>query len=171
MMLKEGAGVWWMGANRQGIEPKTWWNFKFQLAQEFKIIDEERIARDKLAKLRQLTSVQEYIKEFRILKMKISDLSEAEEFDKFRRGLKTEILNEMDRRRIKANIQRLMEATQEYDNLLFKQKSERNQWENSRNMSQGKGNLSRNPGFKKNTWRRNVNAIQDKDWMKELTCY
>src|SRR5215212_1417163 len=38
-------------------------------------------------------------------------------------------------------------------------------------MSQGKGNLSRNPGFKKNTWRRNVNAIQDKDWMKELTCY
>jgi hypothetical protein len=33
------------------------------------------------------------------------------------------------------------------------------------------GNLLRNLGFKKNTWRRNVNAIQDKDWMKELTCY
>ena len=93
-----------MGVNRQEIESKTWWDFKFQLAQEFKVIDEERIARDRLAKLRQLTSVQEYIKEFRILKMKISDLSEAEEFDKFRRGLKTEILNEMDRRRIKANI-------------------------------------------------------------------
>jgi hypothetical protein len=120
MMMTESAAVWWREVWKKNTQPKHWKSFKKQLTQQFKTIDEKRLARDKLANLRQLTSVQEYIKEFRVLKYKIPDLSKEEEFDKFRRGLKMEIQNEMDRRRIKEDINNLMESAQEYDVLLFR---------------------------------------------------
>ena len=162
-----------MKVRRENKEPKMWRKFKEELSLQFKTIDEIRLARDKLSYLRQLTSVQEYIKEFRLLKFQILDLSEAEEFDKFRRGLKIEIQNEMDRRCIKEDLELLIESAQEYDILLFKQRRRFDNPRNTFNNNRGKFNMNRtrNTNFRRD---KRINQISKEDQerlAKEWKCF
>ncbi|HXP49092.1 MAG TPA: hypothetical protein VN922_04015 [Bacteroidia bacterium] len=74
----------------------TWDTFKTQFLKRFKIIDSKKIARDKLAALKQWASVSKYNFEFTGICVDIDDMNEAEKLDRYIRGLKTPIRVEVE---------------------------------------------------------------------------
>src|SRR5262249_52925317 len=87
--LREEAIGWWKVYQRDNPgKVTTWEEFKTTLNLAFYPVDSIRIARDKLASLRQTTSVQVYAEKFRDLELQIPDLAASEKIDKFIRGLK-----------------------------------------------------------------------------------
>ena len=71
--------------------PTTWTQFTEALLARFDLVNVGVVARNRLKRLRQLTSVQEYTRRFLALCAEIDDLSEAERVDRYRDGLKVEI--------------------------------------------------------------------------------
>lgn len=69
--------------------------FERQIILQFQVEDEVKIARDLLAKATQKGSVHAYTAHFRSLLLKIRDMSEAEARDRYLRGLKTRIQEEV----------------------------------------------------------------------------
>ncbi|CAI7812649.1 unnamed protein product, partial [Closterium sp. NIES-53] len=92
-LLRGSAVAWW-----QSLRPaiQTWQQFKEALVASYEPINAMARARDRLANLRQRTSVADYIAEFRDISTEISDLSTAEALDKFNRGLKNNIRMEVE---------------------------------------------------------------------------
>jgi len=85
------AAVWWYTVVQTALLPNTWEDFKKAVIAEFVPEDHVRRARDKLRKLKQVTSVSKYISEFRNIVLTIPDVTDGEKWDKFCAGLKTEI--------------------------------------------------------------------------------
>jgi hypothetical protein len=98
--LRGPALTWWQTRREQvatGHEAliQTWEDFSTSIKEAFKPINATKAARDKLAKLRQRTSVQDYITEFRNLTLLIPDMSDGDKLDRFLRGLKFPIQKEL----------------------------------------------------------------------------
>jgi len=87
-----------VNATPAGAQPfgGTWDAFKTQFLKRFKIIDSKKIARDKLAALKQWASVSKYNFEFTGICVDIDDMNEAEKLDRYIRGLKTPIRVEVE---------------------------------------------------------------------------
>src|SRR5258705_10063884 len=87
-----------VNATPAGAQPfgGTWDAFKTQFLNRFKIIDSKKIARDKLAALKQWASVSKYNFEFTGICVDIDDMNEAEKLDRYIRGLKTPIRIEVE---------------------------------------------------------------------------
>jgi hypothetical protein len=83
MLLQDNAATWWMSIRRDGTEPKRWIDFKQQITQQFKNIDSNRRARDRLEGLKQTTSVRNFIKFFEDLIYEIEDIGHSEQYWKF----------------------------------------------------------------------------------------
>src|ERR1700692_4859775 len=66
----------------------TWQTFYDSLVQAFKPVNSKKIARNKIAGLKQTNSVQKNNDEFRSLCRDIDDMSEPEKLDRYIRGLK-----------------------------------------------------------------------------------
>src|SRR5258708_16966127 len=66
----------------------TWQMFYDGLIAMFKPVNAKKVARDKLAVLKQTHSVVRYNSEFQQLCLQINDINEAEKLDKYIRGLK-----------------------------------------------------------------------------------
>ena len=71
--------------------PDTWEKFEVAMIARWDLVNPSKVARDKIKKLRQVTSVQEYTKRFLSLAAEIDDMSAAERADRYFDGLKPNI--------------------------------------------------------------------------------
>jgi hypothetical protein len=84
-LLRGQALVWLMN---QPTVPDSWEAFSAAIISYFAPVGAQVNARNELARLRQLASVRAYTRRFRSLLLEITDMSEAEKMDRYRRGLK-----------------------------------------------------------------------------------
>jgi hypothetical protein len=95
--LEGNAALWWQNHIRETLMPISQWDdLKTALVEQFKPVNSSKIARDNLAKLRQSTSVQAYIHTFRAITLEIDDIAESEKLDRFIRGLKDRVRQEVE---------------------------------------------------------------------------
>ena len=117
-LLRDQALRWW----RYQVQQQESWNYEsFRLAikLKFQTIDRVRVARDKLAMLRQKSSVSSFADEFLDVVMEIPGITQDEQVDRFARALKPNIQTEVFLR----NPQTLDEAisiARRYDEITFR---------------------------------------------------
>lgn len=75
--------------------PTDWDTWKTLLISAFQPVNPSETARDRLARLRQTTSVRAYVAIFRTVCLLIPTITEDEKKDRFIRGLKPKIMNEL----------------------------------------------------------------------------
>ena len=98
-LLREHAIDWWRNLELTLVmEELTWQDFSTSIRAEFKPVSSRSMARDKLATLRQHTSVATYTHEFRALILEIPGMTEDERLDRYKRGLKYNIRKELELR-------------------------------------------------------------------------
>jgi hypothetical protein len=99
--LKEHAALWWRNVyqeNAQNGTTWTWHDFALNLRTQFRPVNATKLARDRLANLRQTQSVQAYVHAYRSLILDIPDMAENEKLDRFVRGLKERVRKEVELR-------------------------------------------------------------------------
>ncbi|MGN6618759.1 MAG: hypothetical protein ACTHJ5_16415, partial [Ilyomonas sp.] len=96
--LQGPAATWWRAHVLQAATPNsgvhlitTWQEFSDRIIAQFKPVNSETVARDRLFALKQLRSVISYVYEFNLLCLDIPNISESEKLDKFVRGLKSHV--------------------------------------------------------------------------------
>ena len=93
------AASWWMhlvnDQPNRSADGITWQTFYDSLVQAFKPVNSKKIARNKIAGLKQTNSVQKYNDEFRTLCRDIDDMNEAEKLDRYIRGLKPTVRDDV----------------------------------------------------------------------------
>ena len=99
--------------------PTTWQDFKSFLIGAFQPINPVKLARDKLSTLRQTSSVQAYFYHFQTLSMEIPGLSGDESTDRFIRGLKPHIRQEIELRGL-TTFPDILTTAQRMDALTYK---------------------------------------------------
>ena len=95
-LLRGPALTWWRAVKRGDHPPDSWEVFGDRMCHAFKPINSIKIARDRLALLRQERSVQTYTATFRNISLEIPDITEAELLDRYVRGLKPHIRVEVE---------------------------------------------------------------------------
>jgi hypothetical protein len=96
-LLRGNAAAWWeyvVKENELHGSKETdcpWTAFKEELVKQFRPINHEERARDKLAVVRQRTSVSEYVSRFMAIIFDLPDITESEKIDRFFRGLKPRV--------------------------------------------------------------------------------
>src|SRR4051812_35064561 len=115
--------TWWRNLEAEDSLPNnmTLDHFEELLRAQFQPINETEELRDKLANLKQYGKIEGYNAAFTNLTLQISDLSDAEKIDKYKRGLKPEILFEV-RQRGLTTLTGIMEAATRYDAMLHQYK-------------------------------------------------
>lgn len=121
--LRHAAATWWR-AHIEGVKkgrfPKCsdWTEFSNSLKLQFKPVNFQKIARDKLFNLRQTKSVVHYIYEFHALCLDIDDISDGEKLDKFKRGLKWDVQQEVELKDPKS-LDEAMQIAQRIDSIQW----------------------------------------------------
>jgi hypothetical protein len=103
----------------------TWEAFQNELINIFKPVNSKKIARDKLAMLKQTNSVAKYNFDFTQLCLEINDISESEKLDKYIRGLKDRIRVEVELAEPTALAQAMSKA-QRIDNITYQSRMAHN---------------------------------------------
>lgn len=95
--LHEGAHEWWIMYQRtdEGREVNTWTRLKNAMVSRFDVLNKEKIARDKLAKWRQIKDVVSFNEDFQKIILEIPGISTEEQIDRYTRGLKPYIWKEL----------------------------------------------------------------------------
>lgn len=96
-LLQDNANTWWR--SQFALQPDgsyisaigTWSDFKAALIRQFEPINRKLSAREELARLKQVRSVQAYTSRFRALCLEIDDLSDAEKRYRYLEGLKDRV--------------------------------------------------------------------------------
>lgn len=89
LLFQKTAKLWWQGIRESfHLNGGTWLDLKQALIARFEDPNRVQNARDGLARLRQVTSVNRYIEEFNVLRVRAGDVSEPEAIQRFRDGLK-----------------------------------------------------------------------------------
>jgi hypothetical protein len=126
--LEGPAAVWWrsVAIELQTHQPPnniiTWTSFKNQLVQQFKPIDSTKMARDRLAELKQVGSVQKYNAEFNRLVLEAGNVGPIEALDRYTRGLKAEIRMEVDLANV-SSVQQAQAKAQRVDSITWQARS------------------------------------------------
>lgn len=96
-LLRGQADIWWrrLEASGEAKKLRTWESFTEAVNKEFRPIRATQLARDRLAELKQTGSVEEHVREFRPLQLLIPGMTDEEALDRFVRGLKPHIRNEV----------------------------------------------------------------------------
>ncbi|XP_054805380.1 uncharacterized protein LOC129308324 [Prosopis cineraria] len=102
--LRDAAQLWWRRKHAEREKGlctlNTWELFKSELRKHFVPHNAETEARGKLCRLRQTSSIPDYIKEFTTIMLEIEDLSDKEALFYFMDGLKDWARVELDRRKV-----------------------------------------------------------------------
>lgn len=95
--LHDGAHEWWMVYQKaeEGNSIRTWSALKEALVRRFDVLNKEKIARDKLAKWRQIKDVLSFNEDFQKIILEIPGISAEEQIDRYTRGLKPYIWREL----------------------------------------------------------------------------
>ncbi|KAG1488037.1 hypothetical protein G6F54_012300 [Rhizopus delemar] len=90
-LLRGRAQKWWNQLSQKNEESVTWEKFKIDLEYAFKPSYSEQSARDRLASIKQTTSVSEYADAFQDILLDLPRVSDDEALDRFVRGLKNDV--------------------------------------------------------------------------------
>src|SRR5260370_5682919 len=126
--LEGPAAVWWrsVAIELQTHQPPnniiTWTSFKNQLVQQFKPIDSTKMARDRLAELKQVGSVQKYNAEFNRLVLEAGNVGPIEALDRYTRDLKAGIRMEVDLANV-SSVQQAQAKAQRVDSIAWQARS------------------------------------------------
>jgi hypothetical protein len=116
-LLRGSALSWWrIAALDHEKLPKDLTAFEQQICLQFQVEDEAKVARDLLAKVSQKGSVHSYTAYFRSLLLKIRDMSDAEARDRYLRGLKPRIQQEVILRDCKT-LNEIMRLAERFDSI------------------------------------------------------
>ena len=99
-LLRKQAALWYrqhLARVEAGFEQpfETWQQYKNALIDAFRPVNATQVARDRLARARQRTSVAEFVNELRNLQLHIPNITDDELLDRFMRGLKYAIQKEL----------------------------------------------------------------------------
>lgn len=119
LFLRGPAFDWWRYSESSGTKIRIWEEFCRELTAQFQPINSVKRARDQLAALKQIGSVQDYVARFRSITIKIPDLSEGDKVDKFVRGLKPHVQREVELRGLNT-LDSIMSAAERVDALSWK---------------------------------------------------
>jgi hypothetical protein len=171
--LRTGAATWWR-AHIEGFKKGSYakcsdWNdFSNSLKKQFKPINFQKIARDKLFNLRQTKSVVQYIYEFHALCLDIDDISEGEKLDKFKRGLKWDVQQEVELKDPKT-LEDAMQIAQRIDSIQWTCRQNRERYHNRTKSSYGESrnnpiviNSAEQSGIVSENQSASLNAVQSK---------
>lgn len=98
LYLKDAALTWWRALSSAGQLPTTWQSFRDLMHKQFLPVNNVKLARDRLAQLKQLTSVREYAFRLRLTLLEIPGIAEEEKLDRFVRGLKPHVRKDVELR-------------------------------------------------------------------------
>ena len=101
--------------------PTTWRHFVEAITARFDLVNASLVARGKLKRLKQLTSVQEYTRRFLSLCAEVDQMSEAEKVDKYFDGLRKEVQDVLVVQGIE-DFATLVAAAERVDSLQYQQK-------------------------------------------------
>ena len=99
-----------------------WDEVKKALIAQFKLVNLNKIARDRLASLRQTKLVQSYTYAFQSTILEIEDISELEKLDQFVRGLKERVRQEVEIRNPET-IEEAMQIAERFDSITFQMRT------------------------------------------------
>ena len=121
ILLRDNAAIWWRShvedADIHVVDMITdWRSFKNALTDQFKPVNAIKTARDKLASIKQVKSVQEYSANFRSLVLEIPGITEDEKIDRFSRGLKDNVRLEVELRE-PATLNEAIKVADRYDTI------------------------------------------------------
>ena len=120
--LEGNAATWWRNLVMQSDDRTgdgiSWFDFQQGLISMFKPVNAKKIARDKLASLKQTNSVTKYNFDFTQLCLEINDINESEKLDKYVRGLKDKIRVEVELAE-PTTLAQAMSKAQRIDNITY----------------------------------------------------
>lgn len=102
---------------------KSWSTFCREITTRFEIVNAQEVARDKLAELKQTTSVQQYIAEFLAITNEIVNISDDERMDRFERGLKPKLRQQLANLKViqpNLTLEMMMSQAERLDRQQFK---------------------------------------------------
>ena len=99
-------------------KPTTWPQFVEAITARFDLVNASLVARGKLKRLRQLTSVQDYTRRFLSLCAEVDNMAEAEKCDKYFDGLRKEVQDVLVVRGIE-DFATLVAAAERVDSLQY----------------------------------------------------
>ncbi|CAI7889198.1 unnamed protein product [Closterium sp. NIES-53] len=114
-LLRGSAITWWQSVH---ATIQSWDQFKLIFTATFQPVNPNIRARDALAALKQLKSVQDYASRFRDIAQEILDLSDAERMDRFKRGLKTNVRMEVELRDC-STLEEMIRVAERYDSVHY----------------------------------------------------
>src|SRR5437588_11379138 len=121
-LLRGDATTWWCYHYEQlvtaGTTMPTWDEFEDLLVEKFKPVNAIRVARDKLASLKQTGSVKAYNDLFLGTILEIPTISEEEQLDRYIRGLKEKVHVEVELRE-PSTLKEVMHIADRYDTISF----------------------------------------------------
>ena len=146
--LRGGAATWWRAhlelvKDRGQPMIKEWTIFTTSLIAQFKPLNWKKIARDRLHHLHQTGSVSQYIYTFHALCLDVGNISEDEKLDRFIRGLKQRVQQEVELQDPQS-VETAMQIAQRIDSIQWtgrmrqqhQQPAQFNSWRNA-NPNQG----------------------------------
>ena len=119
-LLRGSALIWMQSLLRRHNNKLSYALFKGEFLKYFEPINPVKKARDRLANLKQSTSLNSYVQQFRELANQATDMSEAEQLDRFVRGLKTRTRIEVELRDPKT-LDDAIVMSDRFDSVLFGQ--------------------------------------------------
>ena len=117
-LLRGKALTWWRYHSRTGLEPERFEDFAGLVQRQFQSIDSVKLARDRLANIRQKTSVERFTAEFQEIILAIPGIHEGEALDRYIRALKPRIRTEVSLRDPRS-LQDAMAMAARFDAILF----------------------------------------------------
>jgi hypothetical protein len=132
--LEGNAATWWRNLVTQSTDDVSWVEFQQELIGTFKPVNAKKIARDRLAVLKQINSVAKYNFDFTQLCLEINDVSESEKLDKYIRGLKDKIRVEVELAE-PTTLAQAMSKAQRIDNITYQTYISQHSQHASRNFS------------------------------------
>jgi hypothetical protein len=102
----------------------TWDDLQQALEKQFTPVNSEKRARDRLATLRQTTSVRRYIQDFTNTCLEIPDLHPTEQYHRFVQGLKSDVRRELELHDLK-DFDEAARIAERFDSISFAHRSTR----------------------------------------------
>ena len=122
--LEGSAGTWFQQRTKvrqeKGLSAYgTWQEFRQNFLDQYMPTNSEQRARDRLAALKQTTSVRAYVTAFNTECLFVTDLSGAEKRDKFVRGLKPAVREHIQLAHIEQDLDVYIKQAERYDDIRY----------------------------------------------------
>ncbi len=132
-LFEDDAAIWYQSLN----QTYAWSEFKDQFIRRFRDPQAEDNARAKLHKLEQRSSAKKYTEEFKRLAACISNLTESDVFQTFKRGLKPSLRHDLTVMKV-ASFDEAVREAEELDEITFQERSNSKTWRSKNDESVNK---------------------------------